>query len=636
MKETVKPTSRRRVPPNRGTRIRLDPKTGSPNPDDTGEVSDWLKTMPRPWAIDLFAGAGGLSLGLAEAGFSIVVSADRDATALETHSHNIGGLTWCGDLRNPHVLMSQLDRWGIYEVDLVAGGPPCQPFSRAGTPKIADLVKKGVREPRDERVDLWRNFLSVIDHLSARAVLIENVPDFARIQSGSTLTALLSELDDRDYETHVEILESWRYGVPQLRKRLFVIGLSEGGEFSWPDPSEVKPTVRDAIGDLPAVEGGQREETLPYGIAPTSEFAQQIRSNLNEYESTVIRDHVTRFVREDDAEIFAGMKPGQTYKDVPEHLRRYRSDIFSDKYNRLTWDGLSRTITAHMARDAYWYIHPSQNRTLSIREAARIQTFPDSFRFAGFPSNRYQQIGNAVPPFLAEKVGVSLRQSLDADEIKESSSGYSASITTRDRLINWYDDYGRSYQWRLEQEPWTILLAEVCLHRTRADQAAKVFDEVHEIAPSPEALLEHRDAAADILAHLGLNWRVSMLFTLAEQLTQNYDGVVPDTYDELIRLPGVGDYVASAVLCFAFGQPTTLVDTNTRRFVRRYYATDGLAPWQQRLTLHQLAKPGAADARWNYALLDLGALVCKASRPDCNACPVSDECSTGKTRAAVI
>ena len=122
-----------RVRSSRGERIRLDPKPSSPNPEDKVQIREWLSSQPRPWAIDLFAGAGGLSLGLIEAGFSVIAAADEDATALETHAHNIGGLTWCGDLSDPTEFISQLSEWGIESVDLVAGGPPCQPFSRAGT-----------------------------------------------------------------------------------------------------------------------------------------------------------------------------------------------------------------------------------------------------------------------------------------------------------------------------------------------------------------------------------------------------------------------------------------------------------------------------------------------------------------------
>ena len=163
------------LPKKRGTRIRLEPRRDAPDPESHDQVAAWLRELPRPWAIDLFAGAGGLSLGLEEAGFSVVAAADSDPTALETHAHNIGGLTWCGDLSDPSAFISQLEVWGIRDVDLVAGGPPCQPFSRAGTAKIADLVKRGVRKPNDKRAGLWRSFLEVIDHLQPRAVMVENV-----------------------------------------------------------------------------------------------------------------------------------------------------------------------------------------------------------------------------------------------------------------------------------------------------------------------------------------------------------------------------------------------------------------------------------------------------------------------------
>ena len=572
-------------------------------------------------------------MALAQAGFSVIVAADHDATALETHAYNIGGLTWCGDLGDPLEFISQLDQWGINSVDLVAGGPPCQPFSRAGTSKIADLVRRGIRSPGDERTGLWRSFLKVIDHLEARVVLVENVPDFARLQSGHSLTTLLSELEDRGYRLHVEVLESWRYGVPQLRQRLFVIGVREGAEFKWPDYTGTRTTVGDAIADLPLAGGGQREETLPYGMGPSGEFVQRMRRDLADPERGEIHDHITRFVRDDDAEIFAEMQPGQTYLDVAERLRRYRSDIFSDKYNRLTWRGLSRTITAHIARDGYWYIHPSQDRTLSIREAARIQTFPDSFRFAGFPSSRYRQIGNAVPPLLSESVGHSLRQTLDATEVRESYVAY-AETPTRKSLVEWYHDEGRSYIWREEDDPWLVLLAEVCLRRTRADQVAGIFPSLKQLGSSPQDLLNNQDSVRAVLYHLGIGKRVDQLFALAKRVIQEHEGKVPNSYEELVQLSGVGDYIASAVLCFAFDQPTTLLDANTSRFARRYTGRDSLAPWEMRLALHQLARPGVADAEWNYALLDLGALVCGTRRPDCASCPVSSECSTGQASLA--
>ena len=630
MNETAPAKGHRRIVRSRGVVIKLDRKATSPDPDDQDQVRDWLQTMPRPWAVDLYAGAGGLSLGLSQAGFSVVAAADQDLRSIETHAHNMGGLAWVGDLGDPEEFLAQLASWGINDVDLVAGGPPCQPFSHAGNPKIANLVRSGARRGKDGRASLWRSFLKVIDHLDAKAVLIENVPGFASIQSGHTLTTLLSELEERGYWTDVRVLQSWQYGVPQLRKRLFVVGLRKGHLFQWPSPSESKTTVRQAIGDLPVVEGGQRVENLPYDEAKAlSEFAQRMRKALDESELRIIRDHITRFVREDDAEIFAGMKPGQTYRDVPEHLRRYRADIFTDKYNRLTWDGLSRTITAHLAKDGYWYIHPQQNRTLSIREAARIQTFPDSFRFAGSPSNRYQQIGNAVPPLLAESVGVSLHQALEAGVVRDSEPRYSGT-SVREQLMRWHRRWQRTFDWRRESNPWHILLAEICLRRTRANQVADYFPSLRSVASTPGDVLKHQEDVREVLSHLGILSRADDLIKLASRLIEDYGGAVPESYGDLKNLPGVGDYIASAVLCFAFHQPTTLIDANTKRIARRFSGRQRMAPWEQRLMLHRLAQPGVADADWNYALLDLGALVCRPNRPNCEVCPINSNCSTGR------
>ena len=140
-------------------------------------------------------------------------------------------------------------------------------------------------------------------------------------------------------------------------------------------------------------------------------------------------DHITRPVREDDAQAFAVMDATTKYSDLPAEVKRYRDDIFDDKYKRLDEDDLSRTITAHIAKDGYWYIHPRQNRTLTVREAARLQTFPDWYRFAGPPSAAFRQIGNAVPPLLARRLGEALEASLARDE--------KARFTTQSVATDW-------------------------------------------------------------------------------------------------------------------------------------------------------------------------------------------------------
>ena len=146
---------------------------------------------------------------------------------------------------------------------------------------------------------------------------------------------------------------------------------------------------------------------------PKNAFQRRMREGMDGDNAGRVYDHITRPVREDDKVAFQHMDAKTRYSDLPEHLRRYRADIFDDKYKRLDENGLSRTITAHIAKDGYWYIHPRDNRTLTVREAARLQTFPDRYRFAGPPSAAFRQIGNAVPPFVGEQLGLAIRDSLD-------------------------------------------------------------------------------------------------------------------------------------------------------------------------------------------------------------------------------
>ena len=605
----------------------------SPDPDNKDSVRKWLESRPRPWAIDLFCGAGGLSMGLEEAGFSVVASADSDPVSTETHAANIQGLTWTGNLAKPSDFIRQLDEWGIESVDLLAGGPPCQPFSRAGTSKIGNLVRTGNRQALDERADLWRSFFSIVDRLSPRAMLFENVPDFAQSQGGALLIALMEELRGRGYEVHVDILQAWKYRVPQHRSRLFVVGIADNGKFEWPKPRGRRPTVGQSIADLPVVLADTRDETQVYRGRPSSVLAKSLRKGLRGKEARQIRDHVTRAVRPDDAEIYSLLNPGDTYLDVPEHLRRYRSDIFDDKYVRLSFDGLSRTITAHIAKDGYWYIHPREDRTLSIREAARIQTFPDRFRFAGPPSSRYQQIGNAVPPMLASAIAASVRAALEDSPIhstnQEKKAEYRPSF--RDNLVQWFKWNRRDFPWRRpDLNPWQVLLLEMCLHRTKAEQVAQVAVELLSLGGTPDAFLDNSEALEPSLASLGLHWRSANLGTAAEFIRDRVDGQVPDNWQELVAIPGVGDYIASAVLCFVFNRPSVLMDTNTERIARRVLGeSPKYSKWQLRLSLRELAGTTGPDVQWNQALLDLGALVCTARAPKCGGCPVRAHCATG-------
>jgi DNA (cytosine-5)-methyltransferase 1 len=322
------------------------------------------------------------------------------------------------------------------------------------------------------------------------------------------------------------------------------------------------------------------------------------------------------------------MPEGGTYADLPEDLQRYRSDIFTDKYKRLAWDEVSRTITAHIAKDGYWYIHPEQPRTLSVREAARVQTFPDDFRFAGEPTHRFRQIGNAVPPLLGEALGGTV---IGALKSRPSRRRRDRSDSFHRDLLAWHAEHERRFPWRVkEMSPWLVLMAEMCLHRTRADQVTPVFTELRGLAPNPEMMVAEADRALETMVSLGLRWRAKNLVEVARALLDKFDGEVPETELELRSLPGVGDYVAQAVLCFGFGRRAVLVDTNTVRITGRVFDREKGRRWQLRLDLYRLAGAAGPDAAFNYALLDLGALVCRSGTPLCGECPVRSHCAMGE------
>ena len=460
--------------------LRLSPHPDAPTDDDWGA---WVRDSAKPVAVDLFCGVGGLSHGLDAAGYRVVLAADTDEWALESHRHNIAGRAVRLDLAEPRVREEIAALLHGVDVGLVAGGPPCQPFSRAGLSKIRSLVDLGLRDADDARRDLWRAFLELVEAIRPRAVLMENVPDMALGDGFTVIRAMIERLGEVGYEADARIVDAWRHGVPQHRQRLILVALRDGGAFDWPRESD-PVTVRHAIYDLPRLNVSPDTvlgaPTMPYtatttqglsgsedgfgtprpaGAAgwtggsggPLSDFAVRARQGCTGDSARVVHDHVTRPVRADDFEAFKLMDGRTLYSDLPESLRRYRADIFNDKYNRLSWDDPSRTITAHLAKDGYWYIHPEQHRSLTVREAARLQTFPDTFRFAGCRSHQFQQIGNAVPPQLAQQIGSAILNSVRNHHGRSSLGAGRRSLrirrsTFREAMLHWAetDSHARS------------------------------------------------------------------------------------------------------------------------------------------------------------------------------------------------
>lgn len=599
---------------------------GTPDPKDLAAVRGWVRAHDGPTAIDLFAGAGGLSAGLQAAGFAVLVGADNEKIALETHVANIGSLGYARSLSNPKAFLAQLSTWGITRVDLVAAGLPCQPFSQAGHSKIRSLVRAGQRSKRDPRARMWRSFVTIVARLHPRLVLIENVPQLAVWRDGELIMELRDRMQALGYRTETRVLRAADYGVPQHRRRLFIVGMKPGITFAWPTPMRRDTSIRAAINDLPRAKPNQREDPMRYR-GPKTDYQRRMRRGLVGRPGRVVYDHITRALRDDDEKAFKLLKQGGIYRELPGRLRRYRSDIFHDKYKRLVHREPSRAITAHLAKDGYWYIHPTQHRTLSVREAARLQSFPDRFRFAGTPMHRFRQIGNAVPPLLAEAIGVELARALRTRATKTPRVDGEA---FRRKLLAWHARSARTFPWRARSAtPWKVLMAEICLHRTRVNQVLPVYRQLARIAPTPEALVARAPEVRTLVRKLGLYWRGRNLIRVARALVRTHDGRVPRSEAELKKLPGIGEYVARAVRSFAFKRPAVILDTNTIRIVGRVRARAKPEVWQTRLDLYELAGRAGADAAFNYALLDLGALICRPKDPGCGECPVRDLCDYG-------
>jgi DNA (cytosine-5)-methyltransferase 1 len=390
-----------------------------------------------PRVLDLFAGAGGFSLGFHWAGFHTAVAADFEPTAAETLTANFahhGALVLQRDLSQflPQHLDSELRRRGLEsEFDVIIGGPPCQGWSMVGRGKMRTLSEADGRACtlRDPRNQLYKRFLGYVKHYQPKVAIMENVPGMLSHGGKNIAEAVAGTMEDAGYIVTWQRINASDYGVPQFRDRLFFVGVRKdlGLKFAFPQVTSSTgkrafplTTVADAIKDLPIIRHGAKAWVREYQKpAKLGSYAKLMRAGADR---ETVFDHVCRTHNDQDLEAFRLMRQGGWYRDLPKRLKRYRDDIFEDKYKKLSWDKPSGCVTAHLSRDCYTHIHPSQARTISVREAARLQSFPDSFYFAGSMGTKFRLIGNAVPPLAAMRI---------ANEIKKQVFA----VNTRSRLI---------------------------------------------------------------------------------------------------------------------------------------------------------------------------------------------------------
>jgi DNA (cytosine-5)-methyltransferase 1 len=587
-------------------------------------------------AADLFSGAGGLSLGLEAAGYRVVLGVDRDREATETHRHHFGGLTLNWDLGNPDRVARIAELVRDAGVELLAGGPPCQPFSRAGRSKIRHRILKGFSDPSEERRHLWRSFLEVVTIAQPPAVLVENVPDMALDKDMFILRTMVHELESLGYAVEERVVDTSQYGVPQFRQRLILVALRGKVTFAWPSPQQDQVSVWNAISDLPDVVGGARPEGGADGWwdyeGPESSFQERMREGIDGEKSNRIYDHITRPVREDDKIAFQHMTSETRYSDLPKQLRRYRADIFDDKYKRLNEHGLSRTITAHIAKDGYWYIHPRYNRTLTVREAARLQTFPDRYRFAGPPSAAFRQIGNAVPPFLGEELGRAVLDSLDDPKPAGTSTSDTGSA-----LANWFRSRQQlAVPWLRASTRWQVISGELFLERLPSQHLESIWPLVARLE-KPADTLAASIQFQEIAQWIDRGSRAKRLLDIAERLADTPE--VLDS-DQAIRGALTGNEAAAdvAVLAVPSGmndddsEEPVLVGRGVLRVAARFVGEDTLERRNRmsdgRLAVARMIGYGEDARDAHLGLIELAAAICRPEARACNACPLVTTCAS--------
>lgn len=593
-----------------------------------GEWSRWIDQSARPTAIDLFSGAGGLSYGLEAAGYQVALSVDLDEWALQTHAANFPGLALRLDLGSKDIRDEIVHLFAGVEVDLVAGGPPCQPFSRAGRSKIRSLVDLGVRDSVDERKELWTAFLDVVERIRPRAVLMENVPDMALGDEMVRLRLIIERLETAGYEVDARIVDTWLHGVPQHRQRLILVGVRDGGAFEWPDEGD-KVTVWDAIADLPVLQVEPDTpigaSTMQYGNPEMSDFARAARKDCVGAQAELVHDHVTRAVREDDFEAFKLMTSSTLYSELPDTVKRYRDDIFDDKYNRLDWHDFSRSITAHIAKDGYWYIHPSQHRTLTVREAARIQTFPDSFRFAGTRSHQFQQIGNAVPPALGAAIGVALLSATRSFEVDQRPPS-TIRAGFRSSLLTWARSDRAEAEWAYPGDSWPVVVG-LLLGPPSGAKAWPSANDVIRLIPSFEDANPRMLAAVAAMADPGRRLKqverlASVAATVRDAPTgwqstawRKKSGLGPAAraWYSLLSGESIGLVASTAVLRVAVRVTGSVEETRNKKSAGR-------------IELAKLVGAGQDAPALNAAMHRLGQDVCTAENPACHDCPIRSQC----------
>lgn len=354
----------------------------------------------RPTVIDLFAGVGGLSLGFEQAGFHIVMANEYDAEIAAAYQKNhpetkmvVGDIT----------AINLEDTFGSFvgKIDVIIGGPPCQGFSQKGQRKTI----------HDERNFLFKYYVKVVNLVQPKYFVMENVPNLLTAEQGFFKKEIVDLFNELGYSLNTGVLNAADYGVPQNRRRAVIIGKRNGKAPDLPEKTEQKVTIWDAIGDLAYLESGEGQEEQQYADLPASEYAKSLRGDMR-----ILYNHVATKHSKLALERLALIPPNCGKEVLPdEHLTK---SIYSGTWSRMIKDDISVTITTRFDTPSSGrFTHPYLDRAITVREAARIQSFPDNFIFTGTKSSQMKQVGNAVPPRLANAIAIVIRKDMEDNEL---------------------------------------------------------------------------------------------------------------------------------------------------------------------------------------------------------------------------
>ena len=341
----------------------------------------------KPTVIDLFAGVGGLSLGFEMEGFDILLANEFDQSIATAYKENHKSTNVVvGDITS--LDLSKVYGEYVNKIDVVIGGPPCQGFSQKGKRKTIN----------DERTFLFKHYVEVVKFVKPKYFVMENVPNLLTAEKGFFLNEIKGLFKGYGYSIRYGILNAADYGVPQNRRRAIIIGKYLATPPELPLPCKQKVTIWDAISDLAYLESGEGEFEQEYRNSPKSDYEKKMRKG-----SKILYNHMATKHSALALERLSLIPPNAGKEVLPkEHITK---SVYSGTWSRMKQNDVAVTITTRFDTPSSGkFTHPFLNRAITVREAARLQSFPDTFKFIGSKMSQMKQVGNAVPPLLARKI----------------------------------------------------------------------------------------------------------------------------------------------------------------------------------------------------------------------------------------